>query len=110
MKIQRIIFVGAAMVLMGCAHGLMRGSVAMKVSDSEAHVCLGDQDVKVGEKVVAYKNQCTKGVGRGDASGFCKKLKLGEGTVSKLLNEHYSLVQFETGVAFDEGTIVEVKK
>lgn len=98
------------LTLMGCAHGTMRGSVAMKTSDQEAHVCLGNKEVKVGDKVVAFRNVCpTKGSPRlGDGSaGVCRKEQLGEGTITKLLNEHYSVVQFGPNVSFDEGTFVE---
>jgi type IV secretory pathway protease TraF len=95
-----------ALSLGGCAHGLMRGSVAMKTGDHEAHVCMGNQEVKVGDKVVAYKNHCTGG-GRARGDFSCEKRKIGDGTITKLLNEHYSVVQFDDGVQFDEGTIVE---
>jgi hypothetical protein len=68
----------------GYAHGLMRGSVAMKFNDHEAHVCLGDTEVKAGDKV-----------------------KIGEGTILQTLNEHYSVMKVDPQVAFEEGTIVE---
>ena len=29
----------------GCAHSVMRGSIAMKVSDTEAHVCMNNDEV-----------------------------------------------------------------
>jgi hypothetical protein len=32
-------------------HQFMRGSVAMKATGREAHVCLGDDEVKVGDHV-----------------------------------------------------------
>lgn len=42
---------GLAIALSGCAHGLMRGSVAMKANEDEAHVCMGDKEVKAGDRV-----------------------------------------------------------
>ncbi len=48
----------------GCAHSLMRGSVAMKANDEEAHVCMGNTEVKVGDRVVLYKNVCPPAKGR----------------------------------------------
>ena len=97
--------------LMGCAHGTMRGSVAMKASDQEAHVCLGDSEVKAGDPVALYKNVCSGSKGGGKSgegsNGGCTKVKLGEGVVERTLNEHYSVVKVNPGVQFQEGTIVE---
>lgn len=101
------IFAAVAVALSGCAHGTMRGTVAMKVSDSEAHVCLGDNEVKAGDKVALFRNEC---VGRGQregSAGNCRLVRLGEGRVEKTLNEHYSVVRVNPGVAFSEGTLVE---
>jgi hypothetical protein len=100
-------------MLAGCAHSTMRGSVAMKGNDEEAHVCLGDKEVKAGDRIALFKNVCTGGKGgggrsgEGGGSGACKKVKLGEGTVERTLNEHYSVVKVDPGVQFEEGSIVE---
>lgn len=102
-----------AATLTGCAHGAMRGTVAMKTSDSEAHVCLGEGDVKPGDRVTLYRNVCaTKGSpravgGRNIPVGTCERLELGKGTVEQAINKHYSLVKFDSGVTFEEGTFVE---
>jgi hypothetical protein len=101
-----ILMVLTALSLGGCAHGVMRGSVAMKTSDREAHICMGNDEVKVGDKVAAYRNNCPA-KGRSGDGGICTKVRMGEGTVTKALNEHYSVVTFEPGVSFDEGTFVE---
>lgn len=97
--------------LVGCAsHSTMRGSVAMKISDTEAHVCLGDSEVKVGDKVNAFQNVCTNETQRTSRSGksvSCQKTKIGVGEVTSLINNHYSIVKFDNGVKFNEGTIVE---
>jgi hypothetical protein len=94
----------------GCAHhSTMRGTVAMKVSGDEAHVCMGDNEVKAGDKVALFKNVC-KGTSSGrEASGnrTCEKKKIGDGEVTRTLNEHYSVVKVSPGVVFDEGTVVE---
>ncbi len=97
----------------GCAsHSTMRGSVAMKISDSEAHVCLGEGEVKAGDKVTAFYNDCqNREAGGSDKAGAygipCVKTKLGSGIVTKVLNSHYSVVEFDKGVKFTEGTFVE---
>ncbi|MEO6098153.1 MAG: hypothetical protein ABIW76_21805 [Fibrobacteria bacterium] len=91
----------AAFTITGCAaHSRMRGSVAMKVSDQEAHVCLGNTEVAVGDKLSVYKNDCP-------SKQRCKKIRLGEAKVTQVLDEHYSVVQFDPGVVFEEGTLVE---
>ena len=95
--------------LSGCAHSVMRGSVAMKTSDNEAHVCLGKGEVAVGDRVALFKNVC---VGTGGTSGdrggpSCEKKEVGMGSVQKILNQHYSVVKFDQGVQFDEGSVVE---
>ncbi len=97
--------------LVGCAtHSTMRGSVAMKISDTEAHVCMGDKEVKVGDKVTAFQNVCNKETSRLSRSGNyaqCQKVKIGSGVVTELINDHYSVVKFDNNVKFGEGTIVE---
>ncbi len=97
--------------LIGCAHSSMRGTVAMKVSDNEAHVCLGDNEVKAGDKVALFRNDCKEtGGGGGDGGsgiGICEKVKIGEGKVIRTLNSHYSLIETAPGVKFSEGTVVE---
>lgn len=104
---QRFFVVTVALgFLSACAHTSMRGSVAMKINEREAHVCMNHHEVKVGDKVTLYRNECpVKGKSSGD--GLCRKQKLGAGEVTKILNEHYSAVRFEEGVKFDEGSFVE---
>ena len=111
-KLTTLIMGLATLALVGCSHSMMRGSVAMKTGENEAHVCLGSSEAKVGQRVTAYRNDCpTKGSPKsGDGSGRCQKVRLGEGSVMELLNEHYSLVRFDSGVSFNEGNFVEVNK
>lgn len=101
-------------ILSSCStHSVMRGSVAMKTGPNEAHVCLGNNEVKVGDKVRAYTNEC-KGpygvAGKYESIGnkvSCTKVLSGKGVVTSLINEHYSVVKFDDSVKFEEGTIVE---
>ena len=92
--------------LSGCAHSTMRGSVAMKASADEAHVCLGEGEVKQGDRVSFYRNVCPSGKARAEG-GSCRKEKLGEGEIVRTLNAHYSVAKVAPGVQFEEGTIVE---
>ena len=111
MKVVKCMFLIAVLSLAsGCAHGLMRGTVAMKISDTEAHVCMGKGEVAKGDRVTLFRNACTGIGGRsGGADPFCEKKELGMGTVEEILNEHYSIVKFDPGVQFSEGTFVEKK-
>lgn len=102
--------VALPLFLSGCTHGLMRGSVAMKVSDTEAHVCIDNSEAKVGERVTLYKNKCPSKANSsrlGLSSERCEKLYLGQGTITEILNQHYSVVKFDPGVLFEEGTFIE---
>lgn len=79
----------------------------MKISDTEAHVCMDNSESKVGDRVTLFKNNCPKAGGKGDPSAGCEKIQLGQGTVTKILNHHYSVIKFDAGVPFEEGTFVE---
>ena len=106
---MKLSLIGLSLIglLGGCAHSMMRGTVAMKASENELHVCMGDQEVKAGDHVAFFLNEC-RGAGGKEGSGrTCKKVRLGEGEVIRPLNEHYSLVRPNPGVKVEEGTVVE---
>lgn len=113
---KTLIFLITAMMvagLSGCAHSVMRGSVAMKISENEAHVCLGKGEIAVGDRVTLYRNACVgKGGGSrsGGGGGSCEKKEVGMGSVQEVLNQHYSVVRFDQGVQFEEGSFVEKNK
>jgi hypothetical protein len=101
------------MALSGCAHNLKRGSVVMKIDEDEGYVCLGENEVKEGDKVALFKSECTPAGTSRTSSAYvapCKKIKIGEGEITKLLNEHYSVVMTAPNITMEEGTIVEVVK
>lgn len=103
-----VIFTG----LSGCAHQAMRGSIAMKTGENEAHVCLGKGEVKAGDRVAVYRNVCVaKGGGTRTSgpAGSCEKKEVGMGSVLEVLNDHYSVVKFDAGVQPEEGLVVEKK-
>lgn len=91
----------------GCAtgHAGMRGSVVMKIDPTKAHVCLGRGEVAVNDRVRLYKNNCkTRADGRHAA---CTKETIADGTVTELLDDHYSVVTFPAGTSFEEGNTIE---
>jgi hypothetical protein len=83
----------------------MRGSVVMKIDPTTAHVCLGNGEVAVNDRVRLYKNVCEAAVGRKPSS--CKKTAIADGTVKELLDEHYSVVTFPAGTSLGEGNTIE---
>ena len=55
--LKKLVILSIPFVLASCAstkHKYMRGSVAMKLDNKTAHVCLGDNEVKTGDKVLFY--------------------------------------------------------
>ncbi|MES3038378.1 MAG: hypothetical protein V4736_10770 [Bdellovibrionota bacterium] len=110
MKMKSTIVVLSLVALGGCATGgVKRGHVVMKMSDDEAHVAMGAGEVKVGDHVQLYRNQCsTTGAGiKGDPKQTCKKIGVGHGEVTAALNNDYSTVKFPDGTKFSEGDTIE---
>lgn len=64
---------------------------------------LGNNEVAVNDRVRLYKNECQQL----DRRAVCKKVTVAEGTVTQLLDEHYSVVTFPAGTPFEEGYTVE---
>lgn len=100
--------ISGLLLAIGCAHGNHpRGSVALKHSDSEADVCLGKNEVKAGDRVALYDHQCvSQGHGRQKRTS-CAKLKIGEGEITQVLNDHYSTMKVSPDIQLKEGTMVE---
>lgn len=111
MKIKKLILVTVIFGLAtGCATGVKRGVVAMKVSDTEAHVGIGQDELNVGDHVELYHNVCSgSGPGRSGsgADRSCKKDPTGHGEVTQILNQDYSVVKFPSGTKFSEGDMIE---
>ncbi len=99
-------------LLTSCAAAVHRGSIAMKINNNEAHVCLGKGEVVVGDKIKIFRNVCsTKGY-TGTKPGlssrsFCVKKLIGSATITEVLNNHYSIAKIENSVEYREGDIVE---
>lgn len=103
-------FIVAAATISGCAtgHATMRGSVVMKIDPTTAHVCLGNGEVAVNDHVRLFRNICKQGgAGSGASVSVCTKEKVADGTVTQLLDDHYSVVTFPTGTTFEEGNTIE---
>jgi len=91
----------------------MRGTVAMKIDDKTAHVCLGNNDVALGDEVVFYANKCNpSSISDKDKIDYvkCNMEEIGYGEVTKILNSHYSEVKTQGNFKMTEGTLVQKKK
>ena len=85
--------------------GVQQGGVTLKIDSSNAQIDLGDHSVRMGDKVVLYKETC-----QGPKVSLCKKEKVGTATVSKVLNEKASEIKTDGNMALEEGMIVERAK
>lgn len=98
----RALMLVSAFSLISCAT-TRRGSIVMKLNDSQAHVGMGQGEVDMGDHVQLYRNICSGG--RGDRS--CRKEAAGHGEITSVLNADYSVVQFPVGTTFQEGDTIE---
>jgi len=102
----------ATIFAVGCAASTHRGVVAMKIDEGTAHVCIDPDEVKVGDQLTVFRNECSKPIAASKAQGIahCKKNRVGTATVTSFLNEHYAEVKFADGTDFREGDMVEKTK
>ena len=108
MKIGKWLVVLCSFIGVGCASTTHRGVVAMKVSEREAHVGVGKNELVVGDHVELYRNNCRgSGGAKGGGVSSCNKKSMGHGTVTNIISDDYSVVQFDDGVNFAEGDMVE---
>lgn len=106
----------ALSTLAACAaggHGAMSGSVIMKVSETEAHVCLFEQDAPIGTRVQLYRHSCKSQYAdpakpsSNRTPYTCEKQAVAIGTISQKMGGHYAMVTFPQGTQYQEGYTVE---
>jgi hypothetical protein len=85
--------------------GVKKGDVTLKIDSANAQISLGDHSVRQGDKVIVYKESC-----QGPRVSLCKKEKVGEAIVSRVLNEKASEIKTDGKMALEEGMIVEKEK
>lgn len=94
----------------GPHEGVHRGSVVMKMANGEAHVCLGNTEVREGDSVNLIRHECKTRKAGGLSGGIdtiCTPSTLGTGIVTKVYDSHYSVAKFPEGLSFTEGDTVE---
>lgn len=119
MKTRRIWLVAVAPVVLGaCAtmsgHGHTRGTVVLSDDGKEAHVCLGEKEVKVGDKVDVFEAVCKKEqvalIRSPRYQTKCERVARGQAEVVEVSDEHYSKVKAFGDLSLEEGQIVEKVK
>ncbi|MGE0175104.1 MAG: hypothetical protein AB7T49_20080 [Oligoflexales bacterium] len=88
-----------------------KGGVVMQVDEQQAHVKLGNNEVKPGDKVEILNKECEDTAaggarGKGNATR-CRYIKTGEGVVTETLDEEYSVVKVPKGTKLRQGTLVK---
>lgn len=94
-----------ALTVSACAPAHSKGVVAMKISDTEAHVCVGKDEVRSGSEIEVLRNVC-----RRQKPYSCTLKSIGTGRISELLNHHYSVATFPAEVPFQEGDLVRATR
>lgn len=102
----RLLLATALIAATACAsgHEAMHGTVAMKVSDTEAHVCLLADEAPVGAQVQLSRTTCWSQNGK---AYRCHKQAIAVGTVEARMSDHYARVTFPKGTDYKEGDLVE---
>ncbi|MBS1985395.1 MAG: hypothetical protein JST16_14615 [Bdellovibrionales bacterium] len=104
--ITTLLFLGAC----ATTPNVRRATVAMKVSDTDAHVSMGAGEVSVGDHVQLYRNVCSQKHSGSRGNGVievCKKQNIGHGEIIQLINESYSVIRVPAEIEFKEGDLVE---
>jgi hypothetical protein len=109
-KARGVLILVTLMASGSCSHKAVRGTVTLKASENEAHVSMSHGHVKLGDRVILFRNFCHE-VDEGEMVGvteeLCENDNIGLGTVEKVLNSHDSTVKFDSGVQFEQGMFVE---
>src|SRR3989338_5896564 len=108
MSVKLILAALCALALAACSK--TRSVVAMKLSEEEAHIALGENDIKVGDRVTLFGNEFERPAFRYagiDKGPICDKVKAGGGTVTKILGPDYSAIRLDPGTVYEEGMTVE---
>lgn len=108
---KKFFLLTALVTLASCAsrHTLMRGSVAMKLTESTGIACLESNQVKVGDTLALLNNDCSGFKGR-EGIASCKLVPGGKVEVTRIVNDHYSEFKTLEATSFSEGSIISPLK
>lgn len=100
---------GAMLLTLGCATSPKNTCTAsIAHSPTEYDVCIGDKQVKPGDRITFFKEHCSGG-GR-HSSRKCHKEKVGDASVLKTLDEHLSTVKLDSEFEITEQMTIEKKQ
>lgn len=99
---KRILIITFLLLMVNFAQAAKPGTITLKINPALVQVNLGEGDVAVGDRVVIYKKICS-----GGRTQTCKKKRVGEGSVARVLNEKYSEIKLDAGVHASEGFLIE---
>ena len=124
---KNFLFIIIIFLISSCTHTFMRGTVAKKLNEKEVIVCLGQNDVKVGDIVKFQQNECSRSKNfsdltmhelnttsggytehTGEGQSTCELIYLGRGKVIRLINDHYSVVETNGDFKLETSTQVEI--
>lgn len=97
--------------IFGCAHSPAPAPKCTGVSfhsPTEIDACTGESGVKVGDRVAFLKPQCSTPT-RGNPKK-CTNVKVGGGSVTKILDEHLSTIKLDSQFEVTGTTILQVEK
>lgn len=77
-------------------------------SPTEIDACIGDGGFKVGDRVAFLKTKCSVPT-RGNPKK-CSKIKAGEGSVTKILDEHFATIKLDSQFEITGTTVLELEK
>ena len=97
--------IGLAILIACGGHTLMRDTIVMKISPTEAHVCLHPGSFAVGDRVNVYKTTCQMKL---DRAVDCQRHRVGQGRITRALNDHYAAISVGADSKVEEGFTVEV--
>ena len=93
-------------VLIGQASmAAVQGKITIQIDSSKAQINLGNTKVRDADRVEIFEKTC-----KGPKVELCKKEKIGEATVSKVLGQRAAEITLDNGIVVKEGYLVEVKK
>lgn len=110
-KLNTLLITGVLVfAAIGCAHAPhQKGSVVMVEKKGLAHICLGSEEVKVGDAVSLFNHECTEipGGRASRSSKSCTKTLAGRGEIIDVIDQHYSTVRYPDNLSIRIGSSVE---
>ncbi len=97
--------------IFGCAHTPAPAPKCSGVSfhsPTEIDACTGENGIKVGDRVAFLKPQCSTPT-RGNPKK-CTNIKVGGGSVTKILDEHLSTIKLDSQFEVTGTTVLELEK